>query len=54
MLLQQVDVYKRQYLDNSDFILNEGDGVFINSNILHYIRAGTSEECILRCVEETG
>lgn len=35
------------YLDNSDFVLNEGDGVFINSNILHYIRAGTSEECIL-------
>lgn len=35
------------YLDNCDFVLNEGDGVFINSNILHYIRAGTSEECIL-------
>ena len=35
------------YLDNCDFVLNEGDGVFINSNIIHYIRARTSEECIL-------
>lgn len=38
------------YLENNDFILNEGDGVFINSNELHYIRVHKGKECILNSI----